>query len=452
MASACVVLFSVLIGSLILLLKKIRDYLYRIPPVPQLSNTWWGPGEPVGEDDSVRPFKINISDDVLEDLHHRLKNSRILKPPLEGTKHEYGINPKLTKEVVDYWLEKYDWKKREVYFNQFPQFKTKIQGLDIHFIHVKPKVTEGHKIFPLLLLHGWPGSFREFYEIIPILTNIQEGRDFVFEVVVPSLPGYGFSDPAARPGMGSPQMAVVLKNLMLKLNHKNFFIQAGDWGSVIMSDMAILFPEHVIATHNNFCMDLSIRAMLKRIFYGFWPSLVVSKKYKDRVYPTKKFLSRIIGGTGYYHIQATKPETIGAALSDSPMGLAAYILEKFIDENGDLTKKFTMDALLDNVMIYWVTNSMTTAIRLYAQAYHKNVTSLRMGRLPIPVPTGYARFINDAVYSPEAFLKDKYPNLIHVTDLDGGHFAAMERPLTMATDLYNFTEKVLRLKFRSHVQ
>ncbi|XP_044757944.1 juvenile hormone epoxide hydrolase 1-like [Coccinella septempunctata] len=445
MANACILLLCVIVGSVVFVLKRIWDHLTRVPSVPKLQNTWWGPDEPTEGDSEIRPFRISISENVLSDLRHRLKNSRPLKPPLEGTKHEYGINPKLTKEIVDYWAEKYDWRKRELYLNQMPQFKTKIQGLDIHFIHVIPKVPEGHRIFPLLLLHGWPGSFREFYEIIPLLTSPKEGRDFVFEVIVPSLPGYGFSDPAVRSGMGAPQMAVVLKNLMLKLDRKKFFIQAGDWGSVIMSNMAIMFPEHVIAVHNNFCLDFSVKATLKRVLYGFWPSLVVDEKYKRLVYPTTTFFSNLIGATGYYHIQATKPETIGAALSDSPMGLAAYILEKFIDENGDLTKKFTMESLLDNVMIYWVTNSMTTAIRLYAQTYHKNVSSLHIDRIPIPVPTGYARFVNDAVYSPEALLKDKYPNLIHVSDLNGGHFAAMECPQTLASDLFDFTEKVLSL-------
>ncbi|XP_045467670.1 juvenile hormone epoxide hydrolase 2-like isoform X1 [Harmonia axyridis] len=435
-------LLSVCAGLIILFAKKIWDYLCEVPPVPELKNTWWGPGELDDEDDCVRPFQINISDDVLDDLRHRLKNSRSLKPPLEGTENEYGINPNLTKQVVDYWLEKYDWRKREIYLNQLPHFKTKIQGLDIHFIHVTPKSSTEHRIIPLLLLHGWPGSFREFYEIIPILTNPQNGRDFVFEVVVPSLPGFGFSDAAVRPGLGPPQMAVVLKNLMLKLGKDRFLVQAGDWGSVIMSNMAILFPEHVIATHNNFCMDLSMKAMLKRFLYGLWPSLVVSEKYKHLVFPTTKFLSGLIKETGYYHIQATKPETLGAGLSDSPMGLAAYILEKFLDENGELTKKFTMDSLLDNVMIYWVTNSMTTAIRLYAQASHKSVKSLHVDRIPVPVPTGYARFVHDAVYSPEALLKDKYPHLIHVTDLEGGHFAAMECPQILANDLCDFTEKV----------
>ncbi|KAK9875016.1 hypothetical protein WA026_005826 [Henosepilachna vigintioctopunctata] len=446
---ACCLLISFLVFipvSIIFVLKKYWDKLSEIPPVPKLKNEWWGPGQPEGEDNSIKPFEINISDEVINDLHHRLRNTRPLAPPLEGTRHEYGINSNLTKEITDFWMNKYDIRQREKFLNQYPQFKTKIQGLNIHFLHVKPKETQGLKVLPLLILHGWPGSVREFYEFIPILTTPQKGRNFVFEVIAPSLPGFGFSDPAVRPGLSSPQIAVILKNLMLRLNFDRFYMQAGDWGSVVMSDMAVLFPEHVIAVHNNFCMDISAKAIIKRILYGFWPSLIVEKKYQHLIYPTKAFFKRILAKTGYFHIQATKPDTVGSALSDSPMGLAAYILEKFIDKEGQLTKRFTMEALLDNVMIYWINNCMTTAMRLYAEKYNKKNIDLGVDKIPVPVPTGCARFHFDMAYFPEALLKDKYPNLIHISDHEQGHFAALECPEVLATEFYNFIEKVLKLQ------
>lgn len=248
----------------------------------------------------------------MEDLKHRLKTARDFTPPLEGINQEYGINTKLLKEIVDFWLNKYDWREREKFLNQFPQFKTNIQGLDIHYIHVKPqKVPENIKILPLLLLHGWPGSVREFYEIIPMLTTVQKDKNFVFEVIVPSLPGYGFSQAAVRPGLGGEKVAVIFKNLMKRLGFEKYYVQGGDWGSLIGSSMARFFPEYVKGIHLNMCVSSSLKSRLKMLIGSFWPSLVVEEEKKHKIYPLSDFISNMFLEFGYMHLQATKPDTVG---------------------------------------------------------------------------------------------------------------------------------------------
>lgn len=185
----------------------------------------------------------------LVDLEDRLKRASRLTAPLEGIGFQYGFNTNFLKTVQDYWLNTYNWRKQEAYLNSFPQFKTKIGGLDIHFVHVKPKGAQNQKkkVLPLLLLHGWPGSFVEFTKIIPLLTKESESDDFVFEIVAPSLPGYGFSDGAKKPGLGPAEMGVIFDRLMKRLGHGSvYYIQGGDWGSLIGTAMATLFPHRYL--------------------------------------------------------------------------------------------------------------------------------------------------------------------------------------------------------------
>lgn len=212
---------------------------------------------------------------------------------------------------MDYWANKYDWQAREKYLNQFPQFKTYIQGLNVHFIHVKPTVPAGTPVLPLLLLHGWPGSVREFYKIIPLLTRVHERYGFAFEAIVPSLPGYGFSDGAVRPGFGTAEIATVLKNLMIRLGHQKFYVQGGDWGSIILTAMATLYPENIEGLHTNMPFPASARSYLKLFLGSFWPPFVVSEEHEDKMYPLSKRFSDLMYEAGYFHLQATKPDTIG---------------------------------------------------------------------------------------------------------------------------------------------
>ena len=243
------------------------------------------------------------------------------------------------------------------------------------------------KVLPLLLLHGWPGSVREFYDLIPLLTKPVSGRDFVFEVIVPSLPGYGFSEAAARPGLGAVEMSVVFKNLMNRLGFEKYYIQGGDWGGIIVQHMATLFPEQILGVHANMCFVNSVLSTAKLILGSVYPPLIVdNKEQESKLYPLSTMFSNLVLEMGYMHLQATKPDTVGVGLNDSPSGLAAYILEKFITwtneewknlEDGGLTKKFSYADLLDNVMIYWVTGSITTSARLYSESF--NIAQLSLG-------------------------------------------------------------------------
>lgn len=253
---------------------------------------------------------INIFKD-LRDLQYRLDHARPFTPPLEEIQQQYGMNTNLLKEIVTFWRTKYNWKEREkLVFNKYPQYLTNIQGLDIHYIHVKPKPTN-LKVLPLLLLHGWPGSIREFFKAIPILTTPQKDRDFVFEVIVPSLPGYGFSQTAVRPGLGAAQIAAVFKNLMKRLGFEKYYIQGGDFGHIILHHLAVLYPEGVKGFHSNMCTVMTPKAILKMLIGSVFPSFVVRPDHVNRITSVADYLSTRLLETGYLHIQATKPDTIG---------------------------------------------------------------------------------------------------------------------------------------------
>ena len=214
--------------------------------LPPLTKTWFGPGErPKSEDSSVKPFKIKTTEAELNDLKSRLKSdlNRLLDP-LEDVGFEYGFNTKYLKEVGNYWLNKYDWKKREKLLNKFSQYQTNIDGINVHFLHVKPSKIANKKVVPLLIVHGWPGSIVEFQKIIPLLTEANDSFDFVFEVIAPSIPGYGFSSPSAKVGFNATQCARIFNELMTeRLGFKQYYAQGGDWGALITNSAAAYFPE-----------------------------------------------------------------------------------------------------------------------------------------------------------------------------------------------------------------
>lgn len=243
-----------------------------------------------------------------------MENTRDLIPPLEGIQHQYGLNTNLLQEILQYWKTKYNWREREKFLNKYPQFQVNIQGLNIHFLHVKPEIKPGVRVLPLLLAHGWPGSVREFYEIIPILTTVQKGRDYVFEVIAPSLPGYGFSESPKRPGFGGLETAIVFNNLMKRLGHQKYYVQGGDWGSLIVSHMATIFPEHIMGIHSNFCMVSSSLANLLLMIGSVFPSFIVKEEEQSKTYPLLSKYMFIMEESGYMHIQATKPDTVGITL------------------------------------------------------------------------------------------------------------------------------------------
>ncbi|KAI4471872.1 epoxide hydrolase 1-related [Holotrichia oblita] len=444
------IIFVIVTISIVLIGIKIHDLLFQEPPLPVLENVWWGPGAESKVDTSIRPFKINVPQKVLDDLEQRLKKARQFTPPLETIQQQYGINTELLSEITEFWTTRYDWRQRERWLNEYPQFKTNIQGLDIHFVHVKPEAAAGRKVLPLLMLHGWPGSFREFYGVIPLLTRPKEGRDFVFELVIASLPGYGFSQGAAKPGLGALQSAVIFKNLMERLGFKKYYLHGGDWGAAIVTAMSSMYPDTVLGMHSTMCFDDSASSTIKMILGSFYPSFIIDKKYEKKIYPISATLERMLLEFGYMHLQATKPDTIGVGLNDSPVGLAAYILEKYITWtnedgktmlDGGLKAKYSYAELLDTVMIYWVTNSITTSMRMYAESFNK--AAMEFAGISVNVPTACTRYVNDIGYQPDSLLTSRYKNLVHTNDIDdGGHFAAFELPKVFADDVWVAVEKI----------
>ncbi|XP_028145259.2 juvenile hormone epoxide hydrolase 1-like isoform X1 [Diabrotica virgifera virgifera] len=448
------VLSALILVASIAIFLGIRAFLAP-PPIPELGEKWWKASKPAELDTSVRPFKIQISEEDLQDLKNRLNRTVPLQSPLEDVKQHYGINTNTLKPILEFWKTKYDWRKREEFFNQYPQFKTNVQGLDIHFIHVRPSETKGVKMLPMLMLHGWPGSVREFYEIIPMLTKPEKERDFVFELIIPSVPGYGFSEGAEIVGLNCAEIAIIMKNLMDRLGFKQYYLQGGDWGAAIAADLAILFPEKVIGIHSNLCFVNTPMSNFKYFLSGFIPYLFVDEGKEHLVSPVWDKIEFLMLEFGYTHIQSTKPDTIGVALRDSPVGLAAYLLEKFTTwtnaaykdlDSGGLTKKFTMEQLIDNVMIYWITRSSTTAMRLYAESVNRKHLTTNMEGIPVQPPSGCSRFEKEILWFPESVLTERFVNMVHIsTHRDGGHFAAFEVPDVLAKDILQFTEIVERI-------
>ncbi|XP_032783666.1 juvenile hormone epoxide hydrolase 1 [Daphnia magna] len=435
----------------------IARYLLKNPVIPQLKDQWWADGSPKVQDEKITPFKIKVSDEVLIDLNERLFKSTRMVPALEGIGFQYGFNAEFLKTVQQYWMNKYNWKEQEAFLNTFAHFKTNIGGLGIHFIHAKPskELMKNKKVLPLLLLHGWPGSFIEFTKIIPLLTRETEGYDFVFELVVPSLPGYGFSDPARKPGLGPAEMGLIFDRLMKRLGYDKYYVQGGDWGSLIGSNMATLFPDRVKGLHLNMVAVSTIGSNVGLMLGSLWPSLLMPADKVHLTYPLSSRFLHIIQETGYFHIQATKPDTVGMALSDSPIGLAAYILEKFSTwtkasstklQDGGLLQKFTMDELLNNVMIYWTTNSITTSMRLYSEAMSAKTFGYDLDNIACVVPTGAAVFPEELFVQPAPLVKFKFTNLITYNIMDrGGHFAAYEEPQLLADEVLQFVQQVEKL-------
>ncbi|KAM4591545.1 epoxide hydrolase 1 [Odontesthes bonariensis] len=417
---------------------------------------WWGSGEkPQSEDDKIYPFTVQTSDKEIEDLHERIDRTRY-SDPLEDSCFQYGFNSTYLKKVVSYWRNEFDWRKQVAVLNKYPHFKTKIEGLDVHFIHVRPPSSVNQRVLPLMLVHGWPGSFYEFYRILPLLT--QNHDSVVFEVIIPSLPGYGFSEAPHKKGFNSLAAARVFLKLMERLGFSHFYLQGGDWGSLVTTNMAQMKPDCVKGLHLNMCMSpRGFKVLLSLIIGPYLPFLVgLSREDVRRLFPFfEKNVYEILRETGYLHIQGTKPDTAGCGVNDSPVGLAAYILEKFSTwtdmknrdlMDGGLERKFSLDDLLTNVMIYWTTGSIVSSMRFYKENLNSNIEKRIDSKTGIFVPTGVAAFPQELMHCPKSWAQIRYRNLYSYTFMSrGGHFAAFEEPQLLANDIIQFVKKVEKL-------
>ncbi|MGH2584983.1 MAG: epoxide hydrolase family protein [Dehalococcoidia bacterium] len=381
---------------------------------------------------AVRPFTIDVPDRVLEDLRDRLRRAH-WPGEIDGGGWTYGTNLASMKELVRYWLEEYDWRAREAALNRLPQFIATVDGLDIHFVRVKGN---GPNPLPLIISHGWPGSFVEMVEVIgPLADPAAYGGDptDAFDVVVPSLPGYGFSQHSHQPGMAPRRIAGIFVRLMTDvLGYQRFAAQGGDWGSIITAAMARDYPERLTGIHLNM---LAVRP-------------TIGPDSPPLTEEEQAYLQRVQSGrdeeTGYQRIQGTRPQTLSYGLTDSPVGLAAWIVEKFrawSDCHGDLESSFTKDQLLTNIMIYWITGSIGTSVQLYYEAFHDPSMRLAPGER-IEVPTGFAAFPGELFDANRAWA-ERAINIQHwSTPAQGGHFAAMEEPELFVEDVRAFFRTV----------
>jgi juvenile hormone epoxide hydrolase len=425
---------------------------------PEKKPPFWGPKSKEGkkENTSIRNFEIKVDEKVLRDLKARLRletsaEGNRLAAPIENTGFHYGMNSDFLKNVTKYWLNGYDWRAREKRLNLYPHYKTTIYGLDIHFQRAKPK-NSNKKTRPLLLLHGWPSSFVDFQKVIPLLTE-PAYSDVNFELIIPSLPGYGFSDAAAKPGLGTPQMAQIFLKLMRRLGYPKFYVHGADFGAIIATDMATMFPKSVMGLHLSMCFTFHWRSFLKLGAGQVYRGRAFDETEAGRLFPLNKYMTTLLQETGYFHHQTTKPDTLGIALANSPTGLAGYILEKFSTftnlkgrnrRNGGLLPHFNLDELLDSVMIYWVTNTITSSMRLYYEAFSNNPLAYTIDTMPVNVPTACLNMPEDFWNSQNEYLvNDKYPQIVHYTKArKGGHFTAIEVPDILAQDAVDFYNRI----------
>lgn len=369
---------------------------------------------------NVQPFNIQVPQTVLDDLNRRLAATR-WTPEVEDPNWNYGTNVSYMKKLADYWQNQYDWRKHEAALNQLPHFRTEIDGIGIHFIHVRGK---GANPTPLLLTHGWPDSFYRFHKVIPMLTDPASfGGDpeTSFDVIVPSIPGFGFSDPVA---LSEEKVADLWVKLMNGLGYQKFAAAGGDMGAIITKYLAYKYPEAVSAVH------------LTDVGYP------TGQEDFSTMSPAELEFAGFIQGWWFQQgtfamIQMTKPQSLALGLNDSPVGLASWIMSFVtIGTTGEaIEQRFDRDELLTNIMIYWVTQTIGSSVRSYYEGAHAQ-SPIKPGDR-IEVPTAVAHCPDDAPLPRE--WAERHVNLQQFTELArGGHFAAWEAPELYAADLQQF--------------
>jgi len=366
--------------------------------------------------DEILPFAIDVPDEQLEDLLRRLRHTRW--PEAEtvagsGEPWSQGMPLHWAQELCRYWAEDYDWRSTEARLNALPQYRTVIDDLAIHFIHVR---SPHEHAMPLVLTHGWPGSVVEFLKVIGPLTDpTAHGGDAAdaFHVVVPSLPGFGWSDKPEHTGWKIPRIAMAWEQLMLRLGYDRFFAQGGDWGSMVTAALAAGHPAHLAGIHLNMPIVIPDPDTMVDLSESEMAALGSFEHYQR-------------WESGYSAQHASRPQTVGYGLADSPVGQMAWIVEKFwawTDCDGDPLNVLTSDELLDNVMAYWLTNSAASSARLYWESFHD------LDVREISVPTGCSIFPHEIFRTSRRWAEKRFTDLRHFGELDkGGHFAAFEQP------------------------
>ena len=386
------------------------------------------------ENDAIRPFHIKISDEALVDLRRRIEATRWPTRETVADRSQ-GVQLARIQEIVRYWGTGYDWRKVEAKLNALPQFMTTIDGLDVHFIQVR---SAHPNALPLLITHGWPGSVLELVKTIGPLTDPTAfgGRaEDAFDVVIPSMPGYGFSGKPTGPGWGPDRMARAWDVLMKRLGYTHYVSQGGDWGSVVADAMARQAPAGLLGIHVN--MPPTVPAdVAKALQAGDPPPAGLSDEERAAFKSLDYLYTR---GAGYAGIMVTRPQTLGYGISDSPVGLAAFFYDKFNDwthSGGDAEKVLTRDDMLDDITLYWLTNTATSSAQLYWENNNNNFNAVNQKTAEISIPVAVTVFPGEIYQAPKSWTERAYRNLIYFNEVDkGGHFAAWEQPELFAVEM-----------------
>lgn len=385
-------------------------------------------------DAGIRPFEFKVPQADIDELRRRISETRW--PDQETVKDgSQGIELAKVKELVRYWGREYDWRKAEARLNALPQFITKIDGIDVQFIHVKSRHPNA---MPLLLTHGWPGSMLEFIKAIGPLTDPTAyggNAEDAFDVVIPSIPGYGFSSKPAELGWGPDRTARAWDVLMKRLGYTKYVSQGGDHGSVISDALARQAPDGLLAVHLN--MPATIPAeLVKPINAGDPAPQNLSASEKEAYNSLSMFFGR---NAAYGAMMVTRPQTIGYPLADSPSGLAAWIYEKFAqwsDSGGIPERVLSRDEMLDDITLYWLTNTGASASRFYWENNNNNFSSEAQKTKDIKVPVAISVFPKEIYKAPESWSRQAYPTLYYYHQAEkGGHFAAWEQPQLFTEEL-----------------
>ncbi|MFF2040670.1 epoxide hydrolase family protein [Kitasatospora sp. NPDC058170] len=384
----------------------------------------------------MRPFRIDVPQEALDDLHRRLAATR-WPGELPGTGWQRGVPLGYLKELAEYWRTGFDWRKTEEHLNSFPQFLTEIDGVDIHFVHVRSPEPDA---VPLILTHGWPGSFVEFLDVVGPLTDPRaHGGDpaDAFHLVIPSLPGYGFSGRPQETGWDTARVARAWAELMHRLGYGRYVVQGGDWGMPISLQLGLADPAHVAGVHLNMLATFPPQdeAALAQLDEADHARLAFAMHFEQ-------------DGAGWRKIQSTRPQTLAYGLTDSPVGQLAWIVEKFKEWTAaESTPEdvVSRDRLLTNVALYWFTASAGSSAQLYYESNRLDSEFIRTwaGPWPLAAPVGVAVFPEDAVRPVRRWAEGILPTLSHWSEFDrGGHFAALEQPELFVGDVRSFARQV----------
>jgi pimeloyl-ACP methyl ester carboxylesterase len=386
----------------------------------------------------VRSFLIEIPQADLDDLKQRIAVTR-WPEEIPGVGWDRGVPLGYLKELADYWRTSYDWRAAEARLNQFPQFVIEIDGTNVHFLHIRSPHAEA---LPLILTHGWPGTVAEFLDVIEPLTDpVSHGGDAgdAFHLVIPSIPGYAFSGPTGQVGWDTGRVAGAWKELMRRLGYDRYAVQGGDWGMPISMRLALADPDHIVGVHTNMCVT----------FPPPDPSALDGLGEVDLA--RLDFAARFMqDGNGWQKMQSTRPQTLAYALTDSPVGQLAWIVEKY-KEWTDSAKvpedAVSRDHILTAVSIYWLTATAGSSAQLYYESSHMDADFFRTwaGPWPLAMPVGVAVFPMDACRPVRRFAEQILPTLTHWTEFDrGGHFPALEQPELLVRDVRKFARSLAR--------